>query len=143
MVANGHSSMLILENLHLLHEENHVGGRHLGFQVVTLYMVPSSIPLVLYANIAGSFIAFDNHVRRVTSKISLFKFKIIVESDRDNLLIKLSNRKSVQPVEDDLEFARALDDKYAQQKMSIQSLSVSGHVGLATAEMAMASVKWG
>ena len=108
-----------------------------------LYMVPSSIPLVVYANIVGSFIAFDNHVHRVTSKVSLFKFKMSVESDRDNLLIKLSNRKSAQPVEDAIEFARVLDDKYAQQKQSIRSLPVSGHVGLATDEMAMASVKWG
>ena len=127
----------------MLHEENHVAGRHLGFQVVTLYMVPSSAPLEVYANMAGSFIAFDNHVRRVTSKVSLFKFKMSVESDRDNLLIKLSNRKSAQPVEDVIEFARTLDDQYAEQKRSIRRLPVSGHVGLATDEMAMASVNWG
>ena len=97
MVVNGHSSMLVSENLHLLHKENHVAGRHLGFQVVMLYMVPSSVPLVVYANIAGSFTAFDSHVRCVTSKVSLFKFKMSMESDGDNLLIKLSNRKSAQP----------------------------------------------
>ena len=38
-----------------------VATRHLGFQVVALYMVPSSVPLEVYANSAGSFIiAFDN-----------------------------------------------------------------------------------
>ena len=62
-------------------------------------MVPSSVPLVVYANIAGSFIAFDNHVHRVTSKVSLFKFKMSGKGDRGNLLIKLSNCKSTHPVE--------------------------------------------
>ena len=48
-------------------------------------MVPSSVPLVVYANIAG--------------KVSLFKFKMSMEGDRNNLFIKLSNCKSAYPVE--------------------------------------------
>ena len=62
-------------------------------------MIPSSVPLVIYASVTGSFIAFDNHVPRVTSKVSLFKLKVSMEGDCDNSLINLSNHKSAYPVE--------------------------------------------
>ena len=65
--------MLVSENRRLLHEENHAARRHLGFQVVTLYMVSSSVPLVAYASIEGSFIVFDN--RRVTIKLAYLNLK--------------------------------------------------------------------
>ena len=63
--------MLVSENRRSLHEKI-VARRHLGFQVVSLYMVSFNVPLAVYANIAGSFTAFDNHVCCVTSKVSLF-----------------------------------------------------------------------
>lgn len=47
-------------------------------------------------------------------------------SDQNNLFNQLNNRDSTYSVEDIIEFAHTLDDKYAEQKEFIRRLQSSG-----------------
>ena len=49
-----------------------------------------------------------------------------MESDQNNLFNQLNNHDSTYSVEDIIEFAHTLDDKYAEQKEFIRRLQFSG-----------------